>query len=217
MKSVVDVIKLNKIVFIVNKKQYKLLKIAFNMEHKKIIEEIEKLWKKSVPKNTPVNDVFEGHLIPVKDYSIKLAKIYHADVKVVEIAALLHDIAYIETNESENHEIVGSEMVEKILKGKLSEEKIELIKKCVKHHRGAKDYKRESIEEQIIACADAMSHIVNSIGFMYRAGVEGRDFKESKEWMRGKMERGWKKITLPEARKMVKKEYDAINILLKEK
>ncbi len=185
------------------------------MKHRKVIEKIERLLKKSIFKNTRVNDVFEGHLIPVKDYSVKLAKIYHADVEVVEIAALLHDIAYIETNEHENHELIGSEMVGKILKGKLSQEKIELIKKCIKHHRGAKNYKRESIEEQIIACADAMSHIFNSLGFMYRAGVEGKDFKESKEWMKGKMERGWKKITLPQARRMIKKEYDAINTLLK--
>jgi uncharacterized protein len=40
-------------------------------------------------------------------------------------------------------------------------EKIELIKKCILHHRGSKKFTRENIEEQIIAEADVMSAFDN--------------------------------------------------------
>ena len=101
-----------------------------------------------------------------------------------------------------------------MLKGKVTDEKIELIKKCIRHHRGSKDYKKESKEEQIVACADAMSHINNGLIFMYLWGASHKGLEPAKQWLKRKMQRGWKKITLPGGRKMVKDKYEAIMLLL---
>ena len=72
----------------------------------------------------------------------------------------------------------------------MPEEKIELIAKCIRNHRGSKDYKRESIEEQIVACADAMSHINGCLIFIYLAGTQKEDYKE-KLITKTKTKRSW--------------------------
>ncbi|MBU2616420.1 MAG: HD domain-containing protein [Nanoarchaeota archaeon] len=184
------------------------------MAYEKLKQDIEKEIRKNMKHKFEHDDIFKNHMIPVMNYSSKLAKIYKADKDVVELAALLHDIAYTQTKENENHEIIGAEIAERMLKGKVPNEKIELIKKCIMHHRGAKNYKRETKEEQIVACADAMSHIDNSLIFMYLWGASHKGLEPAQKWLKEKIQRGWKKITLPEGRKMVKDKYEAIMLLL---
>lgn len=180
------------------------------MEHKELIKKIENYLKNNVVNKFEYYDAFEEHINPVKNFAVKLAKIYKADKEVVEIAALLHDVAHMESHE--NHELVGVEIARKILKGKLPEEKIKLIVNCVKHHRG--NYKRESIEEEIIFCADVMSHVSNFLNLVYSGGAGRGGLKETKERLKSEISWGWKKMKLPEARKMVEKKYKSINILL---
>ena len=57
------------------------------------------------------------HIESVANHAVELAKIYHADVEVCEIAEWLHDIASItDYNLYENHHIHGANIAEKILK-----------------------------------------------------------------------------------------------------
>ena len=180
------------------------------MEYKKLVKEIEKYVKNEVKKFLAY-DVFEEHINHVRNYAIKLAKIYKADKEVVEIAALLHDIAHMKKHE--HHDLVGAEIAKKILKSKLSNEKIELIAKCVKNHRGK--YKRETIEEDIIFCADVMSHINGFLNLIYSGGVEKKGLTQTRDRLKKEINWAWKKMNLLKAKKMVKNRYKSVITLLK--
>lgn len=180
------------------------------MEYKKLVKEIEDYIKNNVVKKFENYDAFENHVNPVRNHALELAELYHADKEVVEIAALLHDVAHM--RDHEHHDLVGAKMTQKILRGKLSKEKIELIAKCVRNHRGR--YKRETIEEDIIFCADVMSHINHFLSLVYSGGADKEGLNKTKERLKKEIEWGWKKMSLPEAKRLVEKKYKAIMALL---
>jgi len=153
------------------------------------------------------DDIFTNHILGVRDYAIILAKKYKANLFVVIIAAYLHDIYHLQTKDHSIHEIKGAEFSKNYLKKfKLPKEEIELISRCILNHRGSKKAKRETIEERIIACADAMDHI-NRFQQMFHRKSKVSNYEETIEWMKGKMQRGWNKLELKKARKIIKPRY----------
>jgi len=177
----------------------------------KITEKIRKLAKKGCENSSMGKvfglDAYNSHLIPVRDFAIKLARIYHADREVVELAALLHDLQWIKDRKYEIHEITGAENAVKVLrKFGYPEDKIQKVKACILTHRGSKKSNRETIEQKIMASADAMDHI-NDIAHMFYQVCKRREFKDAIKWTFAKLERGWKKIELPVGRKIVRKKY----------
>jgi len=104
---------------------------------------------------------FEHHFIPVADYALKLADELGGDKEVILIAAWLHDIGSIVCGRKDHH-TTGAQIAEKKLQELgYDEEKIELVKLCISNHRGSREDDRKSIEEKIIAEADAMSNFEN--------------------------------------------------------
>ena len=161
------------------------------------------------------DDVFSNHILNVKRYAQKLAKLYHANEFVVVLAAYLHDIYHLQTHNHEIHEIKGAEFSAKYLKKfNLSQDEINAVCLCIINHRGSKKVKRISIEERIIACADAMDHIDRWIHMFYRRSKE-KSFMETVEWMNAKLDRGYNKIDLPLAKKIIKNKYLASKLSLK--
>jgi len=155
------------------------------------------------------DDILSNHILGVRDLAVTLAKHYNADIEVVSIAAYLHDISLIMNHDNTDHEIKGAEFAREYLKQfNFSEEKIDLICKCIKHHRGSKDYKRETMEEQIVACADAMDHMARIDQMFYRVSNKF-EYEKAHEWIVSKLKRGYKKVNLEKAREMIQDKYDA--------
>jgi len=156
------------------------------------------------------------HILPVIKYAKKLAKEYKVDEEVVELAALLHDIGRIEMKDSVEHHIIGIPRAEKILrKHKYSEETTKQVLHCVESHRTNKGPKPKTILAKIIANADAMAHFDALPVFFYWQATRDKSFEEIVRWVDAKIETDWhKKITLPEAKKMVEKKYKAVRLLL---
>lgn len=155
------------------------------------------------------------HILPVVKYSKMLAKKYKANLEIVELAALLHDIGRIKLKDEETHHISGIPEAEKILKKfNYPKKVIEEIKHCIESHRSSKGIKPKTTIAKIIANADAMAHFdVLPIFFYWRNMKDS--FEEVVKWVDEKIKRDWnKKITLPEARKIVKNKYKAIRLLL---
>lgn len=187
------------------------------MEKVNIVDEVKKFVEEECkkPGSKYKHDFYLFHLTPMYNYARKLSEEKKADTKVVELAALLHDIGAIVYGR-ENHHISGAEIAEnKLRELGCSEEQIGQVKKCIINHRGAVNLEKKSIEEQIIADADAIATFDNIPGIFKAAFVyENQSQIQAKESTRQKLENCWKKLSLEESRKLIKPKYEAAMLLL---
>jgi len=134
-------------------------------------------------------DFWREHVKLVVDNALDLAEKFGADREIVEISAMLHDIAlmcrtadddYVEVKK--NHHETGAQIADEMLK-KLGypADKIARVKSCVLHHRSSKN--SENIEETCVADADILAHFDNlpmlfEVAFAVRkmSLEEGRQF-----------------------------------------
>jgi uncharacterized protein len=180
---------------------------------------IEKVRKFVISKYTE-ND-YKYHVSVVVEKALTLAKIKNADEEIVEMAALLHDIGRTKgvrpSDSAKNeHHLIGAKLAnDYLVKIKYPNDKIEKVIACILSHRGnIDDHKPKTIEEIIIFNADAMAHFISFLD-LYKNFVEDEGVQKGTALMKKKIERSWsKKLSLPQAKKMVKKEYEAITLLL---
>lgn len=182
------------------------MEFNYNKSRKKIYNLVKKACES--PSNI-FTAALDHHILAVVDHSLKLGKKMKADLKVLEIASLLHDYSStLHTKYVAKHHIHSMKFAEKILKElNFPEKMIEHIKQCIFSHRGSIEIKRETMEAKILASADAMSHITNLASMFYLTyGVRKFKTKEGAEWLKGKLQRSWNKI-MPEGKKMIKEDY----------
>lgn len=138
------------------------------------------------------------HIVAVVKNAEILAEQYGADKEIVMIAAWLHDVASI-TDYSlyERHHIYGAEMADAILKEYgYDNEKIKIVQKCIRNHRGSICCAKSSPEELCVADADAISHFDNVPGLLYLAFVEkGMNVEEGREFVKNKLIRSYRKLS----------------------
>lgn len=169
------------------------------MDAKEIIEHIQNEVHKRA--TSPENKFGIGvyyHIESVVKNAKLLAEKYQADKEVVVIAAWLHDIASITDYKLyKEHHIYGAKIAEEILKElNYEEEKINLVKECIKNHRGSINNERLTVEEKCVADADAVSHLDNIPGLLYLAYVERKmDINEGKEFVKSKLKRSFQKLS----------------------
>ena len=115
-------------------------------------------------KESGCSDEVIKHCICVRDLSIKIAKIAKADLKTVEVGALLHDIGRSKTHGIDH----GVEGVKIAKENKLPTK----ITKIIERHIGAgipkktavklglpsKDYIPKTLEEKIVCHADSLTN-----------------------------------------------------------
>ena len=107
-------------------------------------------------------DMWDNHLKYVVEESLKLATLYNADKEIVEISAMLHDIALLKYGISvkKDHHELGANIATEILnKLKYPQIKIDQVYGCILHHRSSKN--ATNIEELCIADADILAHFSN--------------------------------------------------------
>lgn len=142
-----------------------------------------------------------GHIESVVKNAELLAKRYGADKEVTIIAAWLHDIASV-TDYSlyEEHHIRGAEIAEEIL-GRFGydKNKTELVKDCIKNHRGSIKSAGEAPvgkEEICVADADAISHFDSVPSLLFLAyGTKGMDYEAGKGFVLNKLKRSYAKLS----------------------
>ena len=108
------------------------------------------------------------HVMRVYNLSLLLARNQKIDIEVLQIAALLHDIARIKEDKDNsgkiNHAILGAKKAEKILKNlNYSKDKIEKIKHCILSHRFRSEHKPETKEAMILFDADKLD-VLGAVG-----------------------------------------------------
>jgi len=107
------------------------------------------------------------HTERVYNLAIHIGKKENADLEVLGLAAILHDIARKEQDESGgkiDHAIRGAELAAQILeKYNLPKEKLDNIVHCISTHRFRNDNKPETLEAKILYDADKLD-AVGAIG-----------------------------------------------------
>lgn len=146
-----------------------------------------------------------------------LAEKFHADKETVMIAAWLHDIASV-TDYSlyEEHHIHGAEIASSLLtQMQYDTQKIPLIQACIRNHRGSVPGAKVSAEELCIADADAISHFDSVPSLLYLAYVErGMSISEGIDFVRGKLERSYRKLS-PASKDFYFDKYQNVMAILK--
>lgn len=161
-------------------------------------------------------DPFIFHFVSMVNYASRLADELGGDKEIILVSAWLHDIGSI-IHGREDHHITGAAIAEKKLQELGYEpEKIELVKKCILNHRGSRNDTRATIEERIIAEADAISNFDNISGIFTAALVyEGKTQGEARDAVRKKLEQKWQQLHLEKSKEIIRIKYEAAMLLLK--
>ena len=161
---------------------------------------VELLKRCEVYKEKHGYDFWNDHIKYVVKNSIELAEKYGADVEIVELGALLHDIAMpSEFGPREEHNVYGVQIAEELLTQlNYPEDRKERVKECVLRHRGSKSLPRNTIEEECVADADVMAHF-DCIPSMFHLAFGKNDLdlslEEGAEFVKKKLERDYNKLS----------------------
>jgi uncharacterized protein len=159
-------------------------------------------------------EAYDNHFISTVKYAGGLADKLGGDKEVIILAAWLHDIGSI-MDGRENHHETGAEIAgKKLAELNYPDDRIELVKKCIRNHRGSRNDVRESIEEKIVAEADALSNFDAIAGIFHVAYVtEGLNESDGREAAVRKLRNKYNKLHFDESRKLVQAKYDAAMLL----
>ena len=129
-------------------------------------------------------DFWNEHIRYVYREAVTLAEKYGADLTVVSLGALLHDIALIEkAGERKGHHLNGEILSRKILDEFGCPQDIrDRVLGCVLHHRSSKN--AENIEELCECDADILAHFDN-IPMLFNSAFNqhGVSLNQVREWM----------------------------------
>lgn len=184
-----------------------------------IIKEISKLVGEECKKESNPYGYLNSwkHINHVVKFSKIFAKSTKADEEIVELAAWLHDWGATQGFYKDHH-IRGSIAAEKILKKfNYPETRIKQIKHCIFTHRSSQNIKPETIEAECVANADAVAHFLEIPNLLCSKYAQEKDMTVEKVavWLKEKLERDLKKITLTEALEIVAPYHRASEIILR--
>lgn len=154
------------------------------------------------------NTFWDIHIKPVIEYSKQMAEKYEADKEAVWLGAMLHDIARL--TDEEPHDEIGSEKAYQLLIEKgFDKELAEKVKGIFLTHRCRK-YPPETVEQKIIASADAMAHFLPPF-YLWVGKYSSKSFVEILAGNLRKMERDYnEKIFFDDEKKMVEEQYKVL-------
>lgn len=159
-------------------------------------------------------DFWNEHIKYVYLEAVSLAKKYNADVEIVSLGALLHDIALIEqVGDRKEHHINGKVLSEKILENFGCVEDIkDRVLGCVYNHRSSKN--ATNIEELCVSDADILAHFDN-IPMLFNSAFNRYNLtlNEVREWMIEQFEKDYNDLS-DRTKEYFKEKYNLINELV---
>lgn len=165
-----------------------------------IVDEIEKEVKNYIEeyknKSEDHYDFWNEHIKYVYEESIDLAKKYNADIEIVQLGSLLHDIALIrQVGDRKTHHANGKIIAEEMLsKYSYPVDKMNRVLSCVYNHRSSKN--TTTIEELCVADADILAHFDN-IPMLFNSAYNrcNINLNEVREWMRNAFEKDYNDLS----------------------
>ncbi len=165
-----------------------------------IVNQIEKEVKKYIEEYKDNSedhyDFWNEHIRYVYKEAVDLAKKYNADIEIVQLGALLHDIALIrQIGDRKDHHINGKIIAEKILSEySYPEDKKNKVLSCVYNHRSSKN--GTTLEELCVADADVLAHFDN-IPMLFNSAYNrcNINLNEVRKWMRDTFEKDYNDLS----------------------
>ena len=143
-------------------------------------------------------NIYREHIQYVYKYVCLLSKNKNVDHEVLELSALLHDIAMTnKTFDRSKHNEYGSEIAEQLLRdNNYPEDKIQFVKKCILNHSSKKSEFRTTEEEKILVNADGLSHF-DSINNLYSLAhnVMGLNDEKTVKFIQDKLTKDYNEIS----------------------
>lgn len=165
----------------------------------------------AAPTNVFGYGIWTHHIVFVVRFGRELSRALGADAEVVELAALLHDLAGIKDVRLEpDHHRHSADEAWRLL-GALSypPERTERVAACILTHRASQEMVPETLEARCLASADGMAHIAQVPSLLHLAYVrKGLSVDEGALWVRAKLERSYQKLC-PEAKALTETRYRA--------
>ena len=143
-------------------------------------------------------NIYREHIQYVYKYVLLLSQNKNVDKEVLQLSALLHDVAMTDRNlDRSKHNKYGSEIAEQFLKdNNYPADKIEFVKKCILNHSSKRAEYRTTEEEKILVDADGLSHF-DSISNLYSLAhnVMNLDDEECIKFIQDKLTRDYNEIS----------------------
>lgn len=157
--------------------------------------------------------LYQEHVQYVYSYAVKIMEEYQdVDQEVVQLSALLHDIAMTDPKlDRACHNVEGARIAEELLrKENYPKDKIQLVKKCIFNHSSKMASFRTTKEEQILVDADALAHFdtIESLCFL-ASKVMGLNDQESLQFIQNKLTKDYQEIS-PNCRSYVEDQYQRV-------
>ena len=123
-----------------------------------IKSELMELNQKYIDEAVDKYDYWNMHIKYVVREAVNLAKIHNANLEIVELGALLHDIALVaKVGTKADHHTNGIILAKELLiKYNYPQDKMEKVLNCILNHRSSKN--ATNIEEMCVADADIIAH-----------------------------------------------------------
>ena len=157
-------------------------------------------------------NIYREHIQYVYKYVCLLSKDKDVDHEVLELSALLHDIAMTDrTLDRSRHNEYGSEIAEQLLReNNYQEDKIQFVKKCILNHSSKRAEFRTTEEERIIVDADGLSHF-DSINNLYNLAHNVMELNDDDtvRFIQDKLTRDYNEIT-DELKYLIQDKYDRV-------
>ena len=157
-------------------------------------------------------NIYREHIQYVYKYVLLLSKDKDVDKEVLELSALLHDIAMTDKNlDRSRHNEYGSKIAEQLLReNNYPEDKIQFVKKCILNHSSKRAEYRTTLEERILVDADGLSHF-DSINNLYNLAhnVMGLNDKDTVKYIQDKLTRDYNEIS-DELKYLINDKYNKI-------
>lgn len=157
-------------------------------------------------------NIYREHIQYVYKYVCLLSKDKNVDHEVLELSALLHDIAMTDrTLDRSKHNEYGSEIAEQLLReNNYPEDKVQFVKKCILNHSSKRAEYRTTEEERILVNADGLSHF-DSISNLYSLAhnVMELNNEDTMKFIQDKLTRDYNEIS-DELKYLIQDKYNKV-------
>lgn len=185
----------------------------------KLEEKVKALYKQENPNRAEwAGWLADNHVFVVADYATELAKKYKADEELARAAALLHDIADVKMQRSnEKHEEESLKMARSLMQEVgYDDDDIKLVvDDAIRYHSCHGEERPKSLEGKILSTADSLAHLKTDF-YVFATWAFGRDstLAEVKAWTLKKIERDLNnKMFFDDVRNDVLPDYERIKEL----